>query len=156
MKMPRMSVRSRLAAAAAAATLVGGATLATAGPASADYGKGAVYQIELSANASGPQGGGVWLWFGLNSDGTGDYQGSDCGHGGAGAAHDGGDVTWNYTSDGKHVVINHVILIGLDRFDATVTVPAAYGHYTGTLGSFITLPPFIPSGIGSSQLQVAP
>jgi hypothetical protein len=154
MKMPRMSVRSRLAAAAATATLVGGATLATAGPASADYGKGAVYQIELSANASGPQGGGVWLWFGLNKDGTGDYQGSDCGHGGAGAAHDGGDVQWAVING--NVVIKHVILNGLEGFDATVTVPAAYGHYTGTLGSFITLPSFIPPNIGKSQLQVAP
>jgi hypothetical protein len=37
MKMPRFSVRSRIAAAAAAAAaLAGGATLATAGPASAD------------------------------------------------------------------------------------------------------------------------
>lgn len=154
MKKPRISVRSRLAAAAAAATLVGGVTLATAGPASADYGKGAVYQIELSANASGPQGGGVWLWFGLNRDHTGDYQGSDCEHGGAGAAHDGGDVTWSVV--GGNVVISGVSLNGLGGFPATVTVPAAYGHYTGTLGSFITLPPFIPPNIGKSQLQVAP
>jgi len=154
MKMPRISVTSRIAAAAAAATLVGGATLATAGPASADYGKGAVYQVELSANASGPQGGGVWLWFGLNRDGTGDYQGSDCGHGGVGAAHDGGDVAWHVS--GSQVVINGVALNGLGGFVATVTVPAAYGHYTGTLGSYITLPPFIPANIGSSQLQVAP
>jgi hypothetical protein len=36
MKMPRMSVTSRLAAAAVAAALVGGATLGTAGPAAAD------------------------------------------------------------------------------------------------------------------------
>jgi hypothetical protein len=36
MKMPRISVRSPIAAAAAAVTLVGGATLAMAGPASAD------------------------------------------------------------------------------------------------------------------------
>ena len=160
MKIPRMSAGSRLAAAAAAAALVGGATLATASPASADYGKGAVYQIELSANASGPQGGGVWLWFGLNSDGTGDYQGSDCGHGGVGAVHDGGDVKWAVV--GNQVVIRGVVLNGLPGpdgtlgFPATVTVPAAFGHYTGTLGSFITLPPFIPAGIGISQLQVAP
>src|SRR6266581_7132300 len=118
MKIPRMSAGSRLAAAAAAAALVGGATLATASPASADYGKGAVYQIELSANASGPQGGGVWLWFGLNSDGTGDYQGSDCGHGGVGAAHNGGDVTWHVS--GNQVVINGVVLNGLGGLPATV------------------------------------
>jgi len=154
MEMPRISIRSRLAATAAAAALVGGATLATASPASADYGKGAVYQVELSANASGPQGGGVWLWFGLNRDGTGDYQGSDCGHGGVGAAHNGGDVTWHVS--GNQVVINGVVLNGLGGFPATVTVPAAYGHYTGTLGSYITLPPFIPANIGNSQLQVAP
>ena len=36
MKMPRMSVRTRIAAVAVAAVLAGGATLATAGPASAD------------------------------------------------------------------------------------------------------------------------
>ena len=36
MKMPRMSVRTRIAAAAVAAALAGGATLATAGPAAAD------------------------------------------------------------------------------------------------------------------------
>ncbi len=154
MKIPRIRVKSRITAAAAAVTLVGGVTLAAASPASADYGKGAVYQVELSANASGPQGGGVWLWFGLNRDGTGDYQGSDCGHGGAGAAHDGGDVTWHLS--GNQVVINDVVLNGLGGFVATVTVPAAYGHYTGTLGSYITLPPFIPSNIGNSQLQVAP
>jgi hypothetical protein len=155
MNIPRLSIRYRLAAAAAAATLAGGgAALATASPAAADYGQGAVYQIELSANAKGPDGGGVWLWFGLNRDHTGDYQGSDCGHGGVGAAHDGGDVTWSV--EGNQVVISGVVLNGLDGFHATVTVPAAYGHYTGTLGSFITLPPFIPADIGFSQLQVAP
>jgi hypothetical protein len=36
MKMPRISVRSRIAATAVAAALAGGATLATAGPAAAD------------------------------------------------------------------------------------------------------------------------
>jgi len=36
MKMPRISVRARIAAAAVAAALAGGATLATAGPASAE------------------------------------------------------------------------------------------------------------------------
>jgi hypothetical protein len=159
MKLPRISFRSRLAAAAAVATLVGGVTLATAGPASA-YGKGEVYQVELSANISGSSGGGVWLWFGLSSDGTGDYHGADCGHGGAGAASDGGDVTWQVV--GNDVVISGIVLNGLPGpngtpgFPATVTVPKAYGHYTGTIGSFITLPSFIPPTVGSSQLQVAP
>jgi hypothetical protein len=35
MKMPRISVKARIVAAAVAVTLAGGATLATAGPASA-------------------------------------------------------------------------------------------------------------------------
>src|SRR6266566_7296709 len=151
---PQTRARSRIGIAAAAVALATGGTLAAASPALADYGQGATYQIELSANASGPGGGGVWLWFGLNGDGTGDYQGSDCGHGGEGAAHDGGDVTWHVS--GSQVVIDGVVLNGLGGFRATVTVPARYGHYTGTLGSYITLPSFIPPFVGSSQLQVAP
>jgi hypothetical protein len=154
MNMPRMNVRSKLAAAAAAATLAGGAAaVATASPAAA-YGPQQVYQVELSANIPGTNGGGAWLWFGLSSNGTGDYHGSDCGHGGVGAASDGGDVTWQRV--GNSVVISGVVLNGLGGFVATVTVPAAFGHYTGTLGSFITVPPFIPSNAGFSQLQVAP
>jgi hypothetical protein len=53
-------------------------------------------------------------------------------------------------------VIPNVVLNGLGGFPATVTVPDTLGHYTGTVGSFITLPPFIPVGAGNSQLQVAP
>ncbi len=153
MTMPRISFRSRLAAAAAVATLAGGLTLATAGPASA-YGNGEVYQVELSANINGATGGGAWLGFGLSSDHTGDYHGSDCGHRNGPATSDGGTVTWQLV--GSQVGISGVVLNGLGGFPATVTVPAAFGHYTGTIGSFITLPPFIPPGIGSSQLQVAP
>jgi hypothetical protein len=94
------------------------------------------------------------LWIELNRNGIGDYQGSDCGHGGQGAAADSGDVTWS--ASGGQVMISGVVLNGLGGFPATVTVPATYGHYTGTVGSFITLPPFIPATIGNSQLQVAP
>lgn len=53
-------------------------------------------------------------------------------------------------------MISGVVLNALGGFPATVTVPAADGHYTGTAGSFITLTPWIPPGAGSSQLQVAP
>lgn len=52
--------------------------------------------------------------------------------------------------------VGGIVLNGLGGRPATVMVPAAYGHYTGTVGSFITLPPFIPPFIGNSQLQVAP
>jgi hypothetical protein len=127
---------------------------AFAATASADYGRGTVYNIELSANAGGRQGGGVWLWVALNSDGTGDYAGSDCGHGGAGAASDKGDVTWS--SDGGTLTIDGVVLNGLGSFPTVITVPAAFGHYTGTIGSYLTLPGFIPPFIGTTQLQVAP
>jgi hypothetical protein len=154
-KMSKTNLTPRIAAATAAAMLAGAATLAAASPASAAYGQGGVYQIELSANVSGTQGGGIWLWIELNQNGTGDYQGSDCPHGSPGAAADSGDVTW--AASGSQVVISGVVLNGFPGgFPATVTVPAAYGHYTGTLGSFITLPPGIPPFIGSAQLQVAP
>jgi hypothetical protein len=155
MKTPRIGLRRRLAIAAATTALASGGTLAAASPALADYGNGAIYQIELSANVSGTQGGGIWLWIELNQNGTGDYQGSDCPHGSPGAASDSGHVTWAVS--GSQVVISGVILNGFPGgFPATVTVPAAYDHYTGTLGSFITLPPGIPPFIGSAQLQVAP
>jgi len=96
----------------------------------------------------------AWLWLELSNDGSVDYQGSDCGHGGLGAAHDSGSTTWSEV--GNKLVIPNVVLNGLGGFPATVTVPATLGHYTGTVGSFITLPPFIPAGAGNSQLQVAP
>jgi hypothetical protein len=147
-------MKPRIALAAAGALLAGAGTLSTAGPAWADYGPGAVYQIELSANLSGPQGGGLWLWIELNRNGSGDYQGADCGHGGVGSAHDSGDVTWS--ASGGRIVITGVVLKGLGGFPATVKAPAATGHYKGTVGSFITLPSFIPPGAGTSQLQVAP
>lgn len=137
-----------------ACILAAAAAGATSATALADYGNSAQYQIELSANISGKSGGGVWLWISLNSDGTGDYSGADCGHGGAGAASDKGDVTWT-TSRGS-VVISGVVLDGLGGFPTVITVPTAYGHYTGTVGTFLTLPNFIPSFVGNSQLQVAP
>lgn len=157
------SAGTRRAAKLAAVAVVALAALVFAAvPALADYGPGAQYQIELSANAPGPTqthgvggagGGGVWLWIALNSGGTGDYAGSDCGHG-TGAASDNGDVTWHF--DGDNVVIQGVVLNGLADFPTTITVPASYGHYTGTVGSFLTLPAFLPEFIGFSQLQVAP
>lgn len=119
------------------------------------YGPGAVYQVELSANIGSPQGGGVWLWIGLYPNGRGDYAGSDCGHG-EGAISDKGDVNWHYSgTNDSWIVIDGVILNGLAGFPTTITVPATYGHYTGTAGTYLTLPPFIPSAAGFSQLQVA-
>lgn len=134
--------------------LAGGLLVASVGPVAAGgYGPGAVYQVELTANVRGPQGGGVWLWVALYPGGTGDYNGSDCGHG-LGAVSDKGDVTW--TTVGNQVRISGVVLNGLEGFVTTIIIPKSYGHYTGTIGSYLTLPPFIPSFVGFSQLQVAP
>jgi hypothetical protein len=154
--------RLRLIKALFLVLLAGGTALVSTGSASADYGRGAIYQVELSVNSSGPQGGGIWLWIGLNADFTGDYAGSDCGHGGAGSASDRGDVTWHYSGDS--VVIEGVALNALPNsivpfvpppYQTTITVPRAYGHYTGNNHAFLTLPSFLPVG-GFSQLQVAP
>jgi hypothetical protein len=157
------SIRRVLIVLSAVLGLLAG-TVAAAMPASAEYGKSAVYQIELSANLVGQdsrllggEGGGVWLWIELSSDHTGDYSGADCGHGseGSGAAADMGEVTWWY-SNGM-IIISGVVLNGLGGYPTTITVPDTYGHYSGSIGSFLTLPfpPAITSS-GFSQLQVAP
>ena len=151
--------------------------------ASADYGQGALYQIELVAGDNGTSwapvgsrgpgatGGGIWLWIALYPEGTGDYSGSDClemaGRFGVhGAYPDAGDVTWTYS--GGSIVISGVppdpgiLLVGIStalgtNFYVTITVPTTYGHYTGTLGTFMTFPPdtLDPNG-GMSLVEVAP
>jgi hypothetical protein len=155
----------------ALAALAGGFLLASGGVASADYGQGAMYQIELSAQIPGA--GGIWLWIALYPDdpnnptsGEADFAGSDCagglnGHqhlGGEGAAADGGDTTWYL--DGDNLVIDDVVLNGFNPpCSTTIVVPSMYGHYTAMgIGAYIMnlcLPSFITSQ-GFSQLQVAP
>jgi hypothetical protein len=54
MKMSKIRLRPAIAAAATTAVLAGAGTLATASPALANHGQGGVYQVELSANISGP------------------------------------------------------------------------------------------------------
>jgi hypothetical protein len=154
------------------AALAGALLLVTTGVASADYGR-AVYQIEVTSNDG--IGGGVWLWIALYQDGTGDYAGSDCAGGnnrylrGEGARPDHGDVTsWYHIGPYTNpcsgetypdaIVINGVALNGLGGFPTTITVPAAYGHYSspGTR-AFMTLPcPPVCTCGGSTQLQIAP
>jgi hypothetical protein len=137
---------------------------ATAGSAAADYGPGALYQVEITANEGGHDGGGVWLWIGLYPDagtttsGTGDYAGSDCGHA-HGAAPDRGDVTWS--SAGGTLTISGVVLNGfgpIGPVPVTITVPSAYGHYAYPTNAFTSifsgLPPFVTGG--KAQVQVAP
>jgi hypothetical protein len=140
-----------------------GATLAalapTAGTASAGYGQGAAYQIELSGNIPGNQGGGIWLWIELNADHTGDYAGSDCGRGAAERARaDSGDVTWADNGNGT-LTITGVALNGLGGLPEPITVPDTYGHETTDFAT--TFPAVasllgIPTGVGFAQVQVAP
>jgi hypothetical protein len=151
---------SLLAVSAVAAAVVA----AAAAPASADYGRGALYQVEITANEGGPNGGGIWLWIeltpaaGSSTSGTGDYTGSDCGHG-HGAASDKGDVTWS-ASNGT-LMISGVVLNGfgpLGPVPVTISVPSGYGHYaypTNAFNSiFAGLPPVLTGG--KAQVQVAP
>ena len=132
--------------------------------------------------AAALNGGGQWLWFALYPDGTADYAGSDC-LDGLGSFADKGDATWAYS--GGSIVISNVVLNGLKFLSnllgcpntcdpsqvyfcytsTTITVPAVYGHYTGTVGAFEPPPKIIincteldaydPNG-GMSLVQVAP
>jgi hypothetical protein len=148
----------------ASGALAAGVLVAIAGPASADYGPGALYEVEITANDPGPNGGGIWLWIALypsggsTTSGTGDYAGADCGHGN-GAASDRGDVTWS--SAGGTLTISGAVLNGfgpLGPVPITITVPSTYGHYAYRADAFSSifsgLPPFVIGG--SAQVQVAP
>lgn len=145
----RPRLRRTFAAVLAVGALVAG-LLAMAGPAGADYGTGAVYEVEISANLTGPSGGGAWLWLALNANGTGDYSGADCGHG-FGAVSDRGDVTWS--SSGGWLTITGVVLNGFGGLPVTIHVPATDGHYRYSDAGAVF---GIPFGGGFTQVQVAP
>jgi hypothetical protein len=146
-----------LSATAGAGFLAAALTGTAATPALADYGTGAQFQIEISANnVGGVPGDGVWLWIELNGNRTGDYTGTDCIHTGPaglnGAAHEQGDVTW--TDSGGTLTISGVALVG-GRFPVTVVVSDHYGHYVGPSDSFVQ--GFALGQIGgTAQVQVAP
>lgn len=102
-----------------AAALV--AVAATAGlaaaPASADYGSGSVYQVEISAN--NVDGGNIWFWAALGPDQESDYQNTDCIHqtaggnptGTTGAAHTAGSLSGWSDSNGT-IEMDGVLLVG--------------------------------------------
>lgn len=157
-----MNVRKTLAAVAGTAAMATATGLAWAGPAFAEYGQGAVHQVEISANlapnAFGPgTGGGIWLWIELNgtaSGGGGDYTGSDCLHrtafiGSTGAVADSGDVSW--TSDGSTITIKGVVIGG--NLPVIITVPES-GHERTAVSSVFSAP--VGSLPGTAQVQVAP
>jgi hypothetical protein len=149
--------------------VVAAAVVVFAGTASADYGQGTAYQVEITANLSGPQGGGIWLWLALTptseTGGTVDYSGADCGHG-VGSVSDKGEAT--YTISGGNLVISGVAVNGLAFFGlspATITVPASYGHWSypatdpnpfeAIFGFPAQVGPLDFTG-GRAQVQVAP
>lgn len=147
----------------AASAMVGLLLMSSTGTALADYGRGAVYQIEISGNCVGAttcipgvvKGYGIWFWAELDADGTGDYQAADCGHGYGdnSAFHDSGDVTW--TSDGTTLTITGVAIFG-NAVPITITVPAPYGHYKQTFAQVFDVPALGGALPGWAQVQVAP
>jgi hypothetical protein len=146
--------------AASAAVLFTSTGTAAAAP-SAPPGGDAVYQVEISGNVPGPQGGGSWFWLELDRDGGGIYAGSDCAHGGGGASADRGALTWEHQGD--QLAIHGVVSAGLPPFAyEPILVPAAYGHSVKTFAQvFPTLTAFLTSvgadlSNGSVQVQVAP
>lgn len=168
--LPRFTRVASLPLTVAAALLLAGCAAdsstaptmrAAAAHATRDYGPGAVYQVEISSNVTGKNGGGVWLWIELNADGTGDYAGSDCGRGAAHASSDRGDITSWSVADGV-LTINGVVLNGFGGLPVTITIPlpsSGYGHVSTDvvsifpdLGTVLGLPP----GAGFSQVEVAP
>jgi hypothetical protein len=156
---PMGRLRRMLAVFVATGALAAGLLVAAAGPASADYGPGALYQVEISANnVGGVPGDGVWLWIVLYPEHTGDYAGSDCIHTGSLGGppnhgyHERGDVSW--TDSGGNLIITGVALVG-GVFPVTITVPDSYGH--SMLPSDDVITGFALGSIGgSAQVQIAP
>ena len=118
-----------------AALVLGAAvSLGTAASARADYGPGAVYQVEISANAlPGPS---FWFWAELDPGGaSGDYQMTDCIHVGLGgpnaAAHASGEVE-SWSVDGGMLTMTGVKIVGgANTATVSVALPssgAMYGH----------------------------
>jgi hypothetical protein len=141
------------------------ATLAVVGTGSAQPstppGGDAAYQVEISANVPGKNGGGSWFWLELDKDGGGIYAGSDCAHGGGGASPARGALTWE--RQGNQLTIHGVQSSGLPPFAyEPILAPASYGHYVETYADVLpTLTAFLTSvGVdlsgGSVQVQVAP
>lgn len=142
-----------------AAIMLGGASTARA-----DYGRGAVYQVEISAN---PPGSGFWIWAELDPGmGSGDYQETDCIHTGRGgpngALHDAGSVTgWSIDSTARTLTMYGVNIIGnAETVDITVPLPTdgnQYGHSSSMTMTYAGGVPIIyPSATFPAQVQLAP
>src|SRR5436190_14607685 len=110
-----------------------------AATASAEYGPGAVYQVEISANAQpGPS---FWFWAELDPGNTsGDYQMADCIHVGQGgpnaAAHASGEVESWSVGGGWLTMTGVKIIGGLE----TTTISAALASPGATDGPWSGVP----------------
>jgi hypothetical protein len=145
------------------AAAAGAILLSTAATASADYGPGAVYQVEISSN---PTGSGFWIWAELDPGMTsGDYQETDCihlGRGGPnGALHDSGSVTgWSIDTNARTLTMYGVNIIGnAETVDITVPLPAtgsAYGHSDSMTITYVSGAPIITAATFPAQVQLAP
>ncbi len=160
------TTRGVVVALALVASLI--AVAAFAGSAQADYGPGAQYQVEISANAAT---GAFWIWAELDPSHTsGDYQETDCIHLGGGpafdaAAHDSGSVSGWSVANGMLTMTGVKIIDGLETATISVPLPSSgtYGHSNGmTLTVTSAIVPIIPIGVPLSwsghaaQVQLAP
>ena len=165
-----MKRKSFLITVLAAAVAVSVAVGVAAGPAKADYGPLAEYQVAISMNCNnpsfcGPDLGGFWGWAVFNTDGTADAQLTDCGHlvggsggGGGGAEHFSADVeSWFIGQNGNFWVNDETdTYVGHGR-PVTVPVPgpqdtgipATPGHHATSELLGFTPPPGV-----SFQIQV--
>lgn len=126
---------ARLTAGALLAT--GAVMLALPAQQALGYGGKAEYQVEISGNtqnlfgAGQSAGGGIWFWAALNSDGTADYENTDCIHQFSpvpnGATHNGSDTTWTPNSPAPGLATINQVQSGAGPID--ITVPMTYGHY---------------------------
>lgn len=148
--MNRHLTRTALAASIACSTGL------AAAPASADYGSGAQYQVELSANDVGTlPGHGLWLWLELNQDRSADYSGSICIHSGSDGTNHAtpvnGDTTWTDTGTSLAIPLQITLHTGV-VLHLRITVPDTLGHYSGPTSEFLA-----PNVIGgTAEVQVAP
>src|SRR5438552_11184246 len=153
-----------------AGLLVGAALFfGTAAGARADYGPGAVYQVEISANAvPGPS---FWFWAELDPGGaSGDYQMTDCIHVGRGgpnaAAHASGEVESWYVSGGMLTMTGISIVGGANTATVQEALPSSgmYGHSNYVKVTVTGAVPGAPLPVGavftftgnSAQVQLAP
>jgi hypothetical protein len=148
----------------AIATAMIAVLIGVAPTANADYGPGAVYQVEISAN---PPGSGFWIWAELDPGmASGDYQETDCIHSGRGgpngALHDAGSVEgWGFdTTAGTLTMYGVKIIGGAETVDITVPLPAnggQYGHANSVTMTYVSGAPIIfPSATFAAQVQLAP